>query len=188
MAEMQIQVIAVGDIETKVSKAGKGYKAVTLTYKNLSFQGKVESTDINQYNRGCFEKVQKLIAKKSYVVTREKNDGGFWNWTDIQEASDEAVSKASSPAVRSSAPTSSGGRDFETREERQARQVYIVRQSSIGSAIELLSVRGDKKAGASEVIDLAKQFENYVFGNEQEVADVTKGDITTFDDMEDEVL
>ena len=53
----------------------------------------------------------------------------------------------------------------ETKEERAARQVYIIRQSSLSTAVELL---GQGKS-VDEVIKVAKQFETYVFDKSSSV-------------------
>ena len=70
------------------------------------------------------------------------------------------------------------GSNYETKEERAQRQVYIIRQSSISSAVELLGT-GAKTA---DVIATAKEFEAYVFAKE---ANPTKE--VNFDDLEDDI-
>ena len=57
------------------------------------------------------------------------------------------------------------GSNYETKEERAARQVYIIRQSSLSTAVELL---GQGKSVA-DVIATAKQFEAYVFSKAEGV-------------------
>jgi hypothetical protein len=76
---------------------------------------------------------------------------------------------------------------YETPEERAKKQIYIVRQSSIGSAIDMLSVGSKSPPKVDEVIAVAKQFEEYVFNMfpSSEVTD-TFGDLekpTDFDDV-----
>ena len=56
------------------------------------------------------------------------------------------------------------GSNYETAEERARRQVYIIRQSSLGTAVELLG----SGASVADVINTAKQFEAYVFSKEAE--------------------
>jgi hypothetical protein len=73
---------------------------------------------------------------------------------------------------------------YETPEERAARQVLIVRQSSISSAVEFAVAH--KVKDPQEVIAIAKQFEDYVFGNDkvkQEVVEVKPN----FSDLEDDI-
>jgi len=57
---------------------------------------------------------------------------------------------------------------WETPEERAAKQIYIVRQSSISNAIAFYGMRADhdKDVLEDDVISLAKRFEAYVFGND----------------------
>lgn len=91
-------------------------------------------------------------------VTNVKNDKGYWEWSAINHAGQEEVG----------APLAAAGpkriSNFETPEERAARQVMIVRQSSLSSAVALLAANGGKKNTAQDVIDVAREFEKYVMG------------------------
>jgi hypothetical protein len=55
---------------------------------------------------------------------------------------------------------------WETPDERAKKQVYIVRQSSIGAAIDYLDKfrEADAEVAVSDVLRVATQFENFVFG------------------------
>jgi hypothetical protein len=53
--------------------------------------------------------------------------------------------------------------NYETADERAARQVMIVRQSSISNAVALLKTEKHTPT-TEEVLAVAKQFENFVLG------------------------
>jgi hypothetical protein len=106
-----------------------------------------------------------------YEITVVKNDKGFNDWTAAAPAGEGAP--ASAPAPARSAPSASAPAaksTFETPEERAKRQVYIVRQSSITAALTFLNstIVGTAKelVTTDDVVAVAKEFENYVFGIE----------------------
>ena len=102
-----------------------------------------------------------------FTILREKDNDGYWQWVGIAEG-DVTIEKTGATAPAGAAPTKAATpakSTFETPEERAAKQIYIVRQSSISSAIDTLKT--DKKTpSVEEVIAVAKQYEAYVFGNE----------------------
>lgn len=73
------------------------------------------------------------------------------------------TTQAGSPVAETKSTTGYSKGNFETPEERAAKQVYIVRQSSLSTAVSLLAAK-KKEATLFEVIDTAKAFEAYVFG------------------------
>ncbi len=101
----------------------------------------------------------------SVNVNMTKDDAGYWQWVSIGEA---GSAPASPPQAYSGKPQAAGtrvtGSNYETPEERAKKQVYIVRQSSISSAIELLKSNGND-VKVDNVLSVAKQLEDYVFGN-----------------------
>ena len=72
------------------------------------------------------------------------------------------------------------GSNYETKEERAARQELIVRQSSLSNAVAILSV-GAKTLAKNDVLDLATDLSNWVFNK-------TTGDSKVdFDSFEDDI-
>jgi hypothetical protein len=67
---------------------------------------------------------------------------------------------------------------YETHEERARRQVYIIRQSSLSTAVAYLTLTGKTKSTPEEVIKVADQFANYVLDSS----------LKAIIDMDDEVL
>lgn len=157
---MQITIISV-DVTTTPTQKGS-YQTAEVTYKNNSFQDKVENKKVMSFNhKDVFTTLSKAQKGDVFTIERAKNDKGFWDWTSVESgnASQTAVvgsSKAASPSPKST---------YETPEERAKKQVYIVRQSSLSTAVEYLNGTGAiKKATAQDVIFCAKEFEAYVFG------------------------
>jgi hypothetical protein len=169
---MLINIVDVGAPNTHAAKNGRSYQSIEVTYKNE--QGQVANKKLMSFsNPSVFNYIKELTKGTQVNVTTTKDANGYWQWTGI--GGDGSV------ATPESKPATGGrvtGSNYETKEERAARQILIVRQSSLSSAVELL---GTGKSVA-DVIATAKQFEAYVFGSE---ANPTKE--VNFDDLEDDI-
>ena len=194
MSNMQIEIVNVSETHMPTPKGG--YMQLDVAYKNKSFQDKLEGKKIMDFaNKEVYKKLKAAQFGDVFEVTREKTpDGKFWNWVSLSSGAG-SVGEAPSVASTGSTPPMSGANslktgtvtpksNYETAEERAARQVLIVRQSSISSAVELAVA--NKVKDPQEVIKIAKEFEAYVFGNEvKEEAPSASGNF--FEDMEDDL-
>lgn len=191
MSNLTIEVVA-NPVNT-IPTAKGSYQVIELAYKNKSFQDKLEGKKVMSFtNKDVFAALQKASFGDVFNVERVKNDKGFWDWTavstggmasGVQSATPANSSGASSAIVKGTVTPKS---NYETTEERAARQVLIVRQSSISSAVEFAVA--NKIKDAQEVIAIAKEFEAYVFGKEEESAVVEiKEAGNFFGDMEDDL-
>jgi hypothetical protein len=156
-------LITLVDVSTpQVTKTAKGqYQAIEVSYKNE--QGQIQGKKLMSFsNPTVFKAIQEFAKGDILNVEATKDDQGYWQWKAVQK------SDGTEP-VKTSAPAGSGGRvtgsNYETPEERAKRQVYIVRQSSISSAIDLLKSNGND-VKVDNVLAVAKQLEAFVFGNE----------------------
>lgn len=187
MSSMSIEVIA-NPVST-VPTAKGSYQVIDLAYKNKSFQDKLEGKKVMSFtNKDVFAALQKAQFGDVFEISRVKNDKGFWDWTGVT-SSNGAVS-APSPTYAPNPPDKKAGTvtpksNYETAEERAARQVLIVRQSSVSSAVEFAVA--NKVKDPQEVIKIAQAFEAYVFGKEAApvVEEAPPGNF--FEDMEDDL-
>jgi hypothetical protein len=156
-------------ITSAPNKNGKLFQTADAAYKNNSFQGKVEGKKVTQYNEAAF----KVLADpssigKTFEVEIEKKDG-FNNWVSMKQVgagdvAQQTAQYAPHPAGVKGAATSTPVRStYETPEERAIKQVYIVRQSSLTNAINTLGV-GAKKLEPADVLKLAQEYTDFVFG------------------------
>lgn len=161
MSNLIIKIVAI-DNQTAKSAKGKDYRLVEVTYKNMSFQGKVETKKHNEFgDKAVFDVLRNASAGEEYTITRTKDDNGYWQWVGITEGSAAPTQNVTSSAPAAKATT--GGGNWETPEERAKRQVYIIKQSSLGHAIETLKT--DKKSPTKdEVLQLAQDYTNWVLG------------------------
>lgn len=150
-------LVAIQGVNVTTSDGDKPYKIAEVSYTK---DGKDEVRKVVSFGDSA-EAFKSLIALKDFPANVEvalKKNGKFLNWTGIGPVSGE-------PKVAGNDTPRGGGRDFESKEERARRQVYIVRQSSITSALDLLKHNVDGAAAVSvdDVIRTARQFEAYVF-------------------------
>ena len=179
---MQIQVITTA-VETKPTQNGKSYQQLEVVYKNLTFQGKVESKKLMSFGAAAstFKVLSQAQAGNVFEVTTVKNDKGYIDWTAAAQTTGEvAPAAAAATTGYASKATPAPKSNYETPEERAQRQILIVRQSSVSSAVALLSTGAKTTPKVADVIAAAKELESYVFG--VEAADTGP---TGFDDLPD---
>ena len=159
----QIQVIQV-DKTTKPTKSGS-YVQTEVAFKNLT-SGKLESKKLMSFTQPdkAFKTMSDAKAGDVFTITSEKNDKtGYWDWLDAVQAAPGTVVEVN-PKTNMSVGTASPKSTYETPEERAKKQVYIVRQSSLSTAVAVLSIGAKTPPSADAVISLAQQFSDYVFG------------------------
>ena len=145
---------------TKTGKSGKPYQCAQVEYRDD--QGKLQERTIMPFGTqaNTFNKL-KDIQPGSYTVTMVKNDAGFNDWTDINAGGTTTVAEGNTTRAGS---TPAPRNTYETAEERALRQKLIVRQSSLTNAIALFELDKKRVPTVQDVIHVAKQFEDFVFG------------------------
>ncbi len=137
--------------------AGKNYNVAEVAYKTED--GKTKGMKVLDFvQKDVFAVLKTVNAGDVLNADFEQNSKGFWQFAQVSktgEKADVAVSTANSPV-----PSVNKG-NWETSDERAARQVMIVRQSSLATAMGTLTAN-KAKFGSKEVIDLAKEYEGYV--------------------------
>jgi len=163
---MNITILSV-DIKT-VPTAKGSYQTADVAYKNNSFQGKVEGKKVMSFGatKDSFSILALAQPGESYEVTIVKNDKGYNDWVSMAKAEAGANSPAVSAPAGGKAPAATPRSTYETPEERAQRQVLIVRQSSLSAAVNLLLAGAKTPPPVENVLALAKQFEDFVFGKQ----------------------
>ena len=142
------------------TKADKGYMVADVKYLK---DGADESKKIMSFAAPNVYAI--LEGLKAFPVDAniiQKKEGKYWNWKDI-ELGGKSNGSAGQPASKPAGKVL--GSNYETSDERAKRQVYIVRQSSVSTAVELFKAKFPKgvEATTEEVIEEAKKIEAYVF-------------------------
>lgn len=162
---MQIEIIAVVT-EAKKNSRGGIYNEAVITFKNKSFQDKIETKKLLDFaSKDVYSTISQAKFGEVYEIIRTKDEQGYWQWTGIG-GTEQVIPAQPQGNPMTKAPAVTPKSTYETAEERAVRQVMIVRQSSIANAIALLAANGGKKNTTDEVIVIAKQFEDYVLGKE----------------------
>lgn len=154
---MQIQIISTS-VETK--QGGKSsYQVLEVVYKNLTYQGKVESKKIMSFGATApaFKALSSAQAGQTFEVTVVKNAQGYNDWTAVTTATVEAPVAAA--AKSTPAPKST----YETPEERAQRQILIVRQSSVDRALAYHSIGAKTPPKLEDVFNTAQEIVDFVF-------------------------
>lgn len=158
--QIQINVISVA-VETKPTAKGS-YQMAVVTYKDLG-NGKVAEKKVMSFkDKDVFNKVSQAKQGEFLYVTMEKEDG-YWNWKKV-DAAPPGTTAQNAPASNAVSLSPAGKTStYETAEERAKKQVYIVKQSCLSVAANLLSIGAKQPPTAEAVIELANKFKDYVF-------------------------
>jgi hypothetical protein len=170
---IQINVIDVSAPQT-VKTAKGSYQFLEVAYKR---EGKVEGKKVMDFGhneaKNVFNFLKHVVAGDVLDISLEKvND--YWTWVGAKKAGDNSGGNASQgtsslPVQTSAVPNKNGrvvGSNYETPEERAARQRLIVRQSSLTAALTLLCQNAEKNKAqihSEEVLKAAETFVNWVF-------------------------
>lgn len=192
MPTIQITILSITPKNNPTKTPGKTTPVLDLAYKNLTFQGKVEGKVLFSFagNKGGYDSLINAKPGETYDVTVVKNDAGFNDWTfavksDLAGSPIQTPAASTSPAKPGYAPVAKSS--YPTDEERAKTQIYIVRQSNITAAINLLTVGAKSPPKVEDIIATAKVFEAHVFGNSNDsVKPAEKLPVEqVFDDLDD---
>jgi hypothetical protein len=168
---VRIQVIAPPSEEYVDKGNGKGYNKLTLTFKNFKPDGKapVEAKSIMDFaNKEVYDRLKAAKTNDMFQIKLEKVNG-YWNWTEVHRDDGEApVEVAKAPAqattgVKVNTYEDKNKLDRERFEFDKEKQKLIIRQSCLASAVDLCKDHG-KQPDPAQVIGIAAEFENYVWG------------------------
>ena len=130
-------------------KSPKGYVITSVAYES---EGKTKGQKIYPFKEQADVAAAFADAKQGdvYEVNFQKNDRDFWEFAPTPRKLD---------AGQKAEPMQSSSKQQWVPDAE--RQVLIVRQSCTSSAVEFL--KSNPKAKPSDVVDVAKVFEAYVF-------------------------
>jgi len=150
---MKIEIINVGDVQKKDK-----YSVVELVYKNID-KDKTETKKLMSFSYPLVYNALRQSSKGDKFDIKLAKEGEYWQWTECVVAGTE-----STPTPSSSGPEPKAyvkGSNYETSEERKERQTHIIRQSSLGHAVNTLKVDGEALE-KDAVLALAADYEQWV--------------------------
>jgi len=138
---------------------GKKYQLCEIGYKTE--EGKVKGMRVVSFGdqKAVFDVASAAKAGDVLEANFRQNDKGYWEFASLA-ATDKKASVTVDATVKGT-PVKS---NFETPDERAARQVLIVRQSSLSNAIAFSNLINNDKADLEDIVAIAKVFEGYVLG------------------------
>lgn len=152
---MQVQIRNVN-----VEWAGEGRKKYGKATVEYTYNGEARRQNVMSFsNPDVFKKVQELTGQ-TVEVEVGKNDKGYSEWRSVSVSGNASASAA--PAA-SGGTTRVSGSNYETKEERAARQVLIVKQSSLSAAIATLTPGAKTALSKDDVLALAETYSDWVF-------------------------
>ena len=147
-----------------VQWTGAGAKKYGKAMVEYTYNGEARKQQIMSFaNPDVFKKVQEMVGQ-TVDVEVGKNDKGYNEWRSIVSAQNSTGNTAN-PV---SAPTRVSGSNYETKEERAARQVLIVKQSSLSAAVATLTPGSKASLDRNDVIELAQFYADWVFSKEND--------------------
>jgi hypothetical protein len=150
--------------DEKKPGAKQGYQKAVVIY---TYNGEPRKQTIVSFsNPAIFKQIQELEQGQEIEVDVIKNAGGFNEWKSISASASGSPASGSAPQATAT-PTRVVGSNYETKDERAARQVLIVKQSSLGSAVEYLASR-EPDASVDRVLSVAQNFTDWVFAQDAE--------------------
>jgi hypothetical protein len=147
--------------DEKKPGAKQGYQKAVVIY---TYNGEPRKQTIVSFsNPAIFKTVtQELQQGQEIEVNVTKNAGGFNEWQSISTDGEKL------PQLGEKAPATNStkvvGSNYESREERAARQVLIVKQSCLAQAVE--SLKGSAtELSVENILERAEQFVEWVFAD-----------------------
>lgn len=157
MSKYTVQEVTLSSVNT----GKKPYSVANVTYTNDRGENK-EKKIMSFANPAVYAVVSKI---KSPTAVEVENDGApYYNWSKVTLMAEEAATKPVIAGNVKVAPST-----YETAEERKIKQLYIIRQSSITNALTYLSEESDTTV--KDVLKVAQEFVDFVYGNKFEDAD-----------------
>jgi hypothetical protein len=154
---------------------GTGAKRWAKAAVEYTYNGEARKQNVMSFsNPDVFKKVQELTGQ-TVEVELTKNDKGYSEWKSISIG----TASAAGPSGTAPATTRVTGSNYETKEERAARQVLIVKQSSLSNAVGLLTTGAKTPPAKDDVLALAQDFTDWVLAKPE--------DKSGFDNMSDDI-
>jgi hypothetical protein len=178
----QITVLNVASISA-VGASGKPYTKLEVTHKDAF--GKVAAKTVMPFGtqKAAFDALQGAAANSVWEITVVKNQAGYNDWTGATPSTAAPAAVPSTPSNVPNAKPIPTKSTYETPEERAKRQILIVRQSSLSSAVATLG-SGAKVAPTSDaVIALAEVFFTWVMTDPLENVNLSET-LPPFEDVE----
>lgn len=167
MPKYTVQEVTIEDVK----KGKNSWQVASVVYTTPKGDNKTKKV-VSFSNPGVFATVKDITSGTEIEVDFVPDDE-YYNWAKVTKLSNaEPTSVPSKIAVVPQSRAATTTSTYETAEERKFKQLLIVRQSSISNAIEYQKIRGDELWNTDDVIETAKTFVDFVYGNDVKLIDM----------------
>lgn len=177
---MQIEVI---QVKKEHKQAKTAYVLLEVTYKQLggAYAGKVASKKLISFSQpdGAYKALADAKPGEVYTITSKKNmESGFIDWLDAKQEAPNTGEQSYTPNQETSKTMTVAKSTYETPAERAKKQIYIIKQSSLSTALELAKLN-NPKGGLSvlELTNVAQSLVDWVVASPAAPATETLSDI-----------
>jgi hypothetical protein len=159
-------------VDAPVVKGKTRYQKASVAYE---YNGQSRNQSVMSFsNPAVWKTLQELNPGDNVDVTITKNASGYNEWAAVEKVQNTAPTEATNhPAVKGTTTPAVRTSTYETPEERTARQLLIVRQSSLTNAIalhaQLEDVPKDYVDGMDTILKTAQKFVDFVYGTNSDV-------------------
>lgn len=159
-------LIKVQDVQLETVNKGRNvYQIANVIYTNDRDERK-EKKVVSFGNPAVFEVLKNAVAGQAFEVTYTPGDK-YYNWASATPSNGD-FTVTPGPTQRAAAAPTTGFRNTvndprETKEERDENRTRIVRQSSIGYAIAMLTPGAKAPLDLGNVIGLAEDIYEWVY-------------------------
>ena len=154
---MQVTIVS-------VSGAKRGnYSATKVVYSDA--QGNEKEDYIMQFNKDLTVLAKTLQPGDVVERKAEKNQKGFWEVTEYKKVANRGGGTGNQSTQAAPTGGQKSGGNWETPEERAKKQMYIVRQSSLSVASEVLK---STNPSPEDLINYATPLVDWVFNGDGE--------------------
>jgi len=190
---MQISILSVQSVTAQGAKGP--YQTLEVAYKNLTFQGKVESKKVMPFGaqKAVFDALANATVGNVFDITVVKNDKGYNDWTSAKQAAPGSIATQAQGSINGAGNAKATGGNtvqvkstYETPEERAKKQIYIIRQSSISAAVASLTPGAKIALKPEDVVNTAQHYYNWVM--QDPTAAVASDVFEMPDDLNTEVM
>lgn len=165
MSNISIEVIDVTVTDVPKKGGGGTYKKMVVTYKDHTFN-KVEGKQLFDFvcPKPVWEGLAGAVKGNTFVIARakDKKENKYWEWVGIEAA--DALPATSAPTSTPASVANDKAVAVSTFAEKdKEKQLFIIRQSSIASAVNLCKDQG-KQPDVEQVLTVAQAFVDFVVG------------------------
>lgn len=161
----------------KVVKGKNSYSVANVVY--TTGRGESKTKKIMSFsNPAVFATAQAAKPGEVYDVQYVPGDE-YYNWQSMKIMGGEPA-----PQAAGAKPTSTAAKSvstYETPEERRIKQLYIIKQSSIGHAIEFHKEFVGAGSDLDKILSTAQSFVDFVYGTDANIGG------EKLEDMEDDI-